>query len=686
MHIRLMILTGVLAAALVACAPKAEHSQDATDWPVYGGANEDHYSPLTQINEASVERLGLAWAYEVDTAPNAASAPIEADGVVYFSAGHNTIHALDARTGALLWKHDTEAWKVAGRTMRSSWGMRGIAYAAGKVFTGTLDGRLVALNAKTGAQVWSVQTLDPKSGSYITGAPWIAGDKVVIGFGGADFAPVRGYVTAYDIATGKQVWRFHTVPGDPGKGPDGAASDPVMPMAAKTWTGDWWKWGGGGTVWNAMAYDPATDTLFVGTGNGAPWNQKIRSPGGGDNLFLCSLIALDAKTGKYRWHYQINPGETWDYNAAMDLEFAELELNGKPRSVIMTAPKNGFYYVLDRRTGELLSAEKFMRANWADRIDLKTGRPVETPLARFPDGKAVIIYPSPVGAHSAEPMAYSPASKLVYIPAYDQAKIYLDAPDLNAWRFAPGQIINNGIGAPPPGMTVPPGTSSLLAWDPAKQKPVWSVPTFGPRASGVLATGGGLVFQGQADGLIRAHGAMSGKVLWRFDAQNGILAQPITYSVGGRQYVTVMASWRGSGSTGRKPEWDYYTQKRRVLTFALDAKGALPAHVAAPPPFADDKAFVLDAAHADTGKGLFATHCAICHGGAAISGGGAPDLRRSGVMLDLEGFRRLLRQGPLRQNGMPPFDEFTDAQALDLQHYVRQQARLALASRAGTGR
>jgi quinohemoprotein ethanol dehydrogenase len=683
MHVALTILAGVLAVALAACAPKPERSQAAADWPVYGGANEDHYSPLAQINEASIGRLGLAWVYDVDTAPNAASAPVAADGVLYFSAGHNTIHALDARTGKPLWKHDTEAWKVAGHKMRSSWGMRGIAYAAGKIFTGTVDGRLVALDAKTGAQAWSAQTLDPKDGGYITGAPWIAGDKVVIGFGGADFAPVRGYVTAYDIATGKQAWRFYTVPGDPGKGPDGAASDPVMPMAAKTWTGDWWKWGGGGTVWNAMAYDPETGTVFIGTGNGAPWNQKIRSPGGGDNLFLCALIALDAKTGKYRWHYQINPGESWDYNAAMDMEFAELEVNGKRRSVIMTAPKNGFFYVLDRRTGELLSAEKFMRANWADRIDLKTGRPVETAWARFPDGKAVTLYPSPVGAHSAEPMAYSPASKLVYIPAYDQAKIYLDVPDLKAWRFEPGQIINNGIGVPPPGMTVPPGTSSLMAWDPAGQRKVWSVPTFGARASGVLATGGGLVFQGQADGLIRAHGATTGKVLWSFDAQNGILAQPITYSVGGKQYVTVMASWRGSSSTGRKPEWDYYTQKRRVLTFALDANVALPVNTATPPSFADDKAFVVDAARADAGKLLFATHCAICHGGAAISGGGAPDLRRSGVPLGPEGFKQLLHEGFLRQNGMPQFEDLTDAQIGDIQHHIRQQARLALASTAG---
>ncbi|RVT95187.1 PQQ-dependent dehydrogenase, methanol/ethanol family [Sphingomonas crocodyli] len=656
----------------------AAPAQPGRDWATFGGADEQHYSPLDQINLTNVKRLGMAWSLDLDDGPNAMTAPIAVDGIVYFTTGYSVIHAVDARTGKPLWRYDPHAPEVAGKKMRAAWGSRGIAYAHGKVFTGTIDGRLIAVDAKTGVEAWSVQTLPKDDASYITGAPWIAGDKVVIGFGGADFGPVRGYITAYNISSGKKAWRFFLVPGDPAK-KDGEASDKAMEMAAKTWTGQWWKYGGGGTAWNAMAYDPKRRLLFVGTGNGTPWNQKIRSPGGGDNLFLCSIVAIDVDTGEYRWHYQENPGETWDFNSAMDVELATLTIDGKPRDVVMHAPKNGFYYIIDRDTGKLLSAKNFKPVNWATGIDMKTGRPMETPWARFPNGKAVMLSPAYVGAHAAESMSYSPKTGLTYIPAYEVPKVYVDPPNLKDWTFKPGQVINNGIGAPPPDMVPPPGKAELLAWDPVKQRKVWSVPQLGMRTGGATATGGDLVFQGQADGLFKAFDGRNGKELWRFDIQNGAQAHPITYLVDGKQYVTVMASWRGTGPTGRKPDFDYYTTKRRVITFALDGTGKLPP--AAPlTPIADDLAFVVDPKLADAGKGLFAAHCASCHGPTTLSGGAAPDLKRAGAPLNYDAFASVLHDGLLVPRGMPRFEEFTPAQIASLQHYIRQQARVALAN------
>ncbi len=675
------VLAGACVIALVAAGSRPTTGSvpaPGRDWATFGGTNEQHYSPLDQINESNVGRLGLVWSYDIDGGPNAASAPVAVDGVLYFAVGYSVIHAVDAVTGKLLWQYDPQAPQRAGKKMRAAWGIRGIAYAQGRIFTGTIDGRLIALDAKTGQPVWSAQTLDPKDAAYITGAPWIAGDKVVIGFGGGDFGPVRGRVTAYDIKTGKEAWRFYTVPGDPAK-PDHAASDSVMAMMARTWDRDSWRWGGGGTVWNAMSYDPKLDRIYIGTGNGTPWNRKIRSPGGGDNLFLCAIIALDAKTGRYIWHYQVNPGESWDYNAAMDIELADLKIDGKMRSVILHAPKNGFFYVIDRITGKLISAEKFAPANWATRIDTATGRPVETPWARFPDGKPVVLFPSPVGAHSAEAMAYSPKTNLTYIPANDQARVYVDAPDLPGWTFKPGQVINNGIGVAPPDMVLPPGKTELLAWDPVKQKPAWRVPQTGQRTGGVTATGGDLVFQGQATGQFTAFAARTGKALWRFDAQNGVQVQPITYMAGNRQYVTVMASWRAIGPSGRTPEYDYYTTRRRVLTFALDGKATLPP--AAPvTPFTDDPAFRIDPALAAAGKATFAAHCAICHGPGTVSGGAAPDLRRAGAPLNRDAFTSVLHDGLLVERGMPRFDDLSPAEIAGLQNYIRSQARAALAA------
>lgn len=645
------------------------------NWAGYGGdEDEQHFSALSQINDGNVGQLGLAWYHDIDILPNAFSAPVVVDGILYFAAGYSVVQALDVRTGKLLWRHDPEAPQVAGERMRASWGIRGISYGEGKIFTGTIDGRLIALDARTGKQLWSETTVDPDDGRYISGPPTYFNGKVIIGHGGADFAPVRGYVTTYDAATGKQLWRFYTVPGDPAKGFENDA----MKMAAKTWTGQWWKFGGGGTAWNAIAYDRKYNRVYIGTGNGAPWNQKIRSPGGGDNLFLCSIIALDADTGRYAWHYQINPGETWDYNAAMDIELARIDIGGKLRDVIMTAPKNGFFYVIDRASGKLISAEKFVKnVNWASRIDIKSGRPVENPAARFPNGQEFVVYPSPVGAHSVEAMAFNPKTGLVYLNAIEQGRAFVDPPgDLSQWRFSGGQFLDTGIGKAK--SKVPPGTNSLIAWDVAKQRIAWSVPLQGTKNGATMTTAGNLVFQGTVGGELRVYSADQGKPLWSFDAQTGVQAQPISYEVDGVQYVTVLSGWRGATAGGPGLAWDYPLQKRRVLTFKLGGTAALPPAERQSLPFLDDPDFVVNAAAADRGGAIYAKRCAICHGAALNAGGTAPDLRKAGAPLSYEGLWAVLHDGALVSNGMPRFAELPSQEIRDLQSYIRAESRTAL--------
>jgi quinohemoprotein ethanol dehydrogenase len=640
-----------------------------TNWSHAGGdSSEAHYSALTQINSVNVNRLGLAWSLDIDTY-DSFSAPLMVGGTLYFGVGSSVIHAVDARTGKLKWKYDPEIHKTAGHKMRAGWGIRGIAYADGKVFAGGRDGRLFAVDAKKGKLLWQAQTLDPKDQMYITGAPWIAGDKVVIGFGGSDYGPSRGYVTAYDIKSGKQAWRWHVVPGNPADGFENKA----MEKAAKTWTGEWWKLGGGGAVYNAMAYDEKFDTLLIGTGNGFPWNQKIRSPGGGDNLYLSSIVALDRKTGDYKWHYQVNPGNTWDFNNAMDIELTNLTVNGKLRPVLLHAPKNGFFYVIDRENGKLLSAEKFTDVNWAEKIDLETGRPVEHPDARYPDGKPFLMTPAPTGAHGVQSMAYNVANGLAYIPVIHQERVMTDPANVKDWKPIPEMFVNNGLGAPPPGITTKPTTSSLLAWDPARQQKVWQVPQNGMINGGAITTAGNLVFQGLNTGQFVAFAADTGAKLWSFDAQNGIMANAITYSLKGKQYVSVLTGFRSSFANN--PNWDYRQQQRRVLTFVLDGTKKLPDFTYEKIANADDPAFVIDPAKSAIGARIYGGTCVICHGAGMTAGGAAPDLRQSGMPLDGAAFASVVREGSLMHRGMPSFTQFSDEELDGLRHYIRQRAR-----------
>lgn len=672
----LMLLTAQ--ASVTTSVGKLSDDSSGSDWAAFGRTfGEQHYSPLEQIHSGNVGHLGLAWSYDLETG-NSVSAPIAVDGVLYVATGYSVVRAIDVTTGRQLWRFDPQAPEAAGAKLRSGWGIRGLAWWNRKLYVGTQDGRLIAIDAGTGKPVWSVMTLDKNSVANITGAPRVFDGKVIIGFGGADYGSVRGYVTTYDAETGKLLWRFYTVPGDPAKG----FEDETQAMAAKTWSGEWWKFGGGGTAWNAMTYDPETDTMFIGTGNGSPWNKKVRSPGKSDDLFLCSMIALDAKTGKYKWHYQVNPGETWDYNAVMDMPLATLMIGGKPRKVIMQAPKNGFFYVIDRLTGKLISAEPFTKVSWATKIDLTTGRPAEVPGARYEDGKEFTMWPSPMGGHNWLPMAYSRKTGLVYIPTVQMAATYQDrGVDPKTWTRRPGSNGENAVnlvyGTPELLKTA---ESYLQAWNPVTQKQVWRAPNAWVWSGGVMATGGGLVFQGQANGQFNAYDASIGKVLWTFDGKSPVIAPPITYQYKGRQYVTVLTGFGTSFALldvpPRRIGLDFATQQRRVLTFVLNGKGKLPP-APAPPRIepVSDPDFVPDAAKITGGLVLYHQQCVTCHGIQAVGVGTAPDLRASAVPQSPEAFGQVVLEGALVPNGMPRFDQLTAAEIENLRQYLRSRSR-----------
>ena len=646
-------------------------------WPGFGGtSDEQHFSPLAQVNAANVRSLGLVWSLDLPPG-NASSGPVEAGGVLYTATGYSVVRAMDAATGRLLWTYDPKAPEAAGQKLRQGWGIRGLAYDSGRVFVGTHDGRLISLDARTGKLVWSTLTVPKDDMRFISGPPRVFHGLVIIGHGGADVDSIRGYVTAYDAATGKQAWRFYTVPGNPADG----FEDPAQSMAAKTWSGDWWKYGGGGTVWNAMTYDASTDTIILGTGNGAPWNHRVRSAGQGDNLFLASIVGLDARTGAYKWHYQVNPAESWDYNASMDIELADLTIDGRVRHVLMTAPKNGFLYVIDRTDGKLISAKPYVKVTWASGIDTGTGRPVEAPDIRYPDGKTVTMWPGPVGAHTWLPMAFSPQQRLVYIPAIEMGTSYNDVGiRRETWTRAPGGVVDAASTRNyfPSDAGPTQATSALVAWDPVAQQERWRISTPGLWNGGVLATAGDLVFQGRVDGTFNAYSAVDGRRLWSFAAQAPVTSPPISYSVGGRQYVTVLTGLGTSGAAFGPmlpTAVDYRTQARRVLTFALGGTKALP--VATPfvlrPP--EDPGFQADAESAERGRGLYGRYCTVCHGQRLVAAGNAPDLRGSMLPQSGPAFAAVVRDGLLVPKGMPRFEELTDAQLDDIRQYVRAEAR-----------
>ena len=674
----------------VAPAPSAPASVDAArleaadaepgNWMSYGRTySEQRYSPLAQVDTGNVAQLGLAWSHDLPTRRGIEATSLVVDGVMYMTASWSIVTALDARTGEVLWTYDPKVDK--GKAVHSCCDVvnRGVAVWKGQVFVGAFDGRLIALDAATGKVNWQVSTTDPSRPYTITGAPRVVKDKVLIGNGGAEYG-VRGYVSAYDTATGALVWRFYTVPGDPALG----FEDDAMARAAKTWTGKWWELGGGGgTVWDAMAYDPELDLLYIGVGNGTPWNQLIRSPEGGDNLFLSSIVALRPDTGEYVWHYQTTPGETWDYTATQHILLADLALPGEdtPRKVLMQAPKNGFFYVLDRTDGTLISANNFIPITWATHVDLATGRPVEVAGARYRDEKAM-IFPSYLGGHNWHPMSFNPQTGLVYIPVLDIPAFYAD--DVG-FRYRPDGMnlgIDGIIGGLPDSQAERDAMQALVAgrlvaWDPKTQTEAWRVEHRGAWNGGTLTTAGGLVFQGTADGKLKAFTADAGDFLWEFATQTGVVAPPMTYELDGEQYISVNVGWGGAFALvfGEFVQAESVPNVARVLTFKLGADGQLPE-----PPWKPTVAFAppqrtADAATEARGLRLYQDTCMGCHGLNAVSGLLVPDLRGSAALHSPEAWDEIVMQGGLASRGMPQFDsilEVDDGEAL--RAYVIQQA------------
>jgi quinohemoprotein ethanol dehydrogenase len=672
----------VAAALLLASCHKGPAQPDKgigadANWTAPGGATDEaSYSRLTQITADNASKLGLAWSLDLPDEVTLQATPLAVDGTLYFSGGYSQVYAVDGASGKLLWKFDP---KTRERTPdRFNYGAnRGVAYEDGRIFVAEMGGRLDALDAKTGKLLWASDSIPPGYPyNNSTGAPRTMNGKVIIGNGGADIGG-RGFVTAFDSKTGKFLWRFFLTPGSP----DENKGDPAMEAAAKTWSGEYWKTGTGGTAWNGMTFDPELNRIYIGAGNAGPYDSARRSPGNGDNLYTSSIVALDANTGKYIWHFQETRRDSWDYKATPNIVMATLKLDGKPTKVLLHAPTNGFFYVLDRQTGKFISAGKTTLINWAKGVDPKTGQAIENPGIRY-EKAPMDIWPGTVGGHNWQAMSYDPRTGLVYIPIQQAGTRFSHDPnDLTDDAFnVMGTIVKPLLKYPGD------GKGKLVAWDPVAQKEVWSVQHDNLWNGGVLSTAGGVVFQGTAEGFFIAYDAKTGKELWRFNAGLGINAAPMSFSVGGKQYVSVLTGWGGTVSAIASISdvgWKYGRQTRRLLTFALDGKASLPP--SAPPDkqvhALDDPKVVLDEADVAAGRALM-LRCASCHGaGFQSAGAPGPDLRESATALDLTSFTQTVHQGR-PDRGMPAFPQLSDTEIRQIWSYIRARAREALGTRA----
>jgi alcohol dehydrogenase (cytochrome c)/quinohemoprotein ethanol dehydrogenase len=623
---------------------------EPSQWLTYGGDyNEQRYSRLTQITRENVHQLGLSWFADYDTNLTQQGTPLYIDGVIYVSTAWTHIYAFDARSGKTLWEYNP---KTPGEWIRNvCCGIvnRGIAAWNGKIYAGTLDGRLVALDAATGKEVWSTLTIDPQQHYSITSAPRIAKGKVFIGESGGEYG-VRGYISAYDADSGKQLWRFYTVPPAPGQPYENAA----MKRAAATWgPSDWWKLGGGGSVWDAIVYDPALDLLYFGTGNGTPWNDHFRDPTSGDNLYLASIIAVKPDTGRYVWHYQTVPADTWDYDAVSPLTVVDLTWEGKKRRVLLQPCKNGFFYVLDAASGKLLSAVPFVKnMNWADGVDIKTGRPRVRPEARYV-GHSFNLYPGVQGAHGWQANAYSPQTGLIYFPTQDAYFPMVPTPSFTA--SATGYNLGLDFTAPTTYYKdhpkEPQGFQSFLqAWDPVTGKTVWQADASPGATGGALATAGGLVFHAAGSHEeIRAYDARTGARLWAFKTGTGAVAPPISFALDGQQHIAVSV---GGATTG-----GYYAPNySRMLVFGLGGGAQLPPVKPYIPPPLDPPPSTAAASVIKAGGEKYAQYCAACHGERGQTRGAMfPDLTRTTHLHSQAGFDTVVLKGVLSANGMASF-------------------------------
>jgi len=675
---------------LMACesqtsAPEATDVAVEADWSSIGfDAREQRHSPLTQINDGNVDQLGIAWFKDLPDARGQEATPIEVDGKLYISTAWSKVFAYDAKTGEELWSYDPAVDGAKAVDACCDVVNRGVAINRGKLFFGTIDGRLIALDANTGARLWETQTTDNSKHYTITGAPRVVKNMVIIGNGGAEFG-VRGYVSAYDTRDGNLKWRFYTVPNPKGE-PDGAASDEIFAKAAaQTWgDGEWKESGGGGTVWDSIVYDEDLDQLYFGVGNGNPWNHGLRSGGEGDNLFLSSIVAVNPDTGKYLWHYQETPAETWDYTATQHIIQAEMQIGGKMRKVLYHAPKNGFFFVIDRLDGTLISAEPFVEGiNWATGYDMATGRPIENPDARFyKTGKPFVAIPGALGAHNWHPMSYNPKTGLVYIPAQQIPQGYdIPVSEIDKKRERLGFNVGIGwaIGQLPDDKAVYKAavaatTGKLVAFNPKTGKVEWSVDYPAAWNGGTMTTAGNLVFQGTSTGFLKAYAADTGTELLSLPMQSGIVSAPSTYMVDGEQYVAFLTSKGGAfplvagvagGVTRQVPNLP------RLVVLKLGGKAKLPAlpaktEVTWEPPVQTGTPEQIAA-----GKALYGRNCLVCHGDSAIGNGFTPDLRVSGVLPDTEAWASVVTGGSLKQHGMVGFaSQLSPEQVENIRHYV----------------
>ena len=635
----------------------AQSNANGGDWPTHGlDPAETRHSKLNQIDDSNVARLGLAWSYDLESTRSVEATPIVVNGVMYVTAAWSVVHAMDARNGKRLWTFDPKVPRSYGARACCDVVNRGVAFHNGKVFVASFDGRLFALDARNGHKVWEQDTIADHAFPYSsTGAPRVVRGKVIIGNAGAEFG-VRGYVTAYDAEIGKQVWRWYTVPGDPSK----PFEDDSMARAAQTWdpTGKYWEAGGGGTVWDSMAFDQELNLLYIGTGNGSPWSHAMRSPAGGDNLYLSSIVALNPDTGAYVWHYQVTPKENWDFTATQQIILADLELDGQKRKVLMQAPKNGFFFVIDRTNGQFISAKNFVDVNWATGYDAQ-GRPIEVEEMRTLE-KPKDVIPASFGGHNWQSMSYNPSTGLVYLPTQHVPMAMMEDKSWRRNASVPG-VVMSALGM---NMGKVMGVSSskpfgrLIAWDPVQQKEVWRQEQLSPWNGGTLSTAGNLVFQGSADGRFAAYQASTGKLLWEFPTNTGVIAAPVTYRIGDKQYVTIAVGWGGVYGLLRRAT--DLKGPGTVYTFMLDGKAKPPDLT----PYLQGElvsGVAYDPADIPAGRNLYISHCVGCHGIPGVDKGGAlPNLGYLPSEM-INALPQLVLSGSATARGMPDFSDKINA-------------------------